>query len=126
MEEWKQNCSQREQYDDGSLGQCRDPEGQVLIEEAPSETFVLIGISRDAEIDLGRSRKLTSLLEKPLFAVNFACGIYQQVDQRGVETMPCCEHLFGTNEIDFSLRNVVRQVDYAGQRQFGDKTSRRW
>ena len=123
MEERKQNCSQREQYDDGPLGQCRDPEGKVLIEEAPPETFVLIGISRDAKIDLGRSRKLASLLEKPLFAVNFARGIHQQVDQRGVETIAGCKHFFGADERDFFLRNVLRQVDHARwQCQFGDKT----
>jgi len=80
MEERKQNCGKREQYDDGSLNQCREPEGQILIEDAPSKTLVLIRISRDAEIDLGRSRKLASLLEKSLFAMNFGCGIYQQVD----------------------------------------------
>jgi hypothetical protein len=75
VEEREQNCSQREQYDDDPLGERRDPEGQILIQEASPKTFVLIGISRDAEIDLGRSRKLTSRLEKPLFAVNFSCGI---------------------------------------------------
>jgi hypothetical protein len=104
MEERKQNCSQRDQYDDGPLGQCRDPEGKVLIEEAPPETFVLIGISRDAEINLGRSRELASLLEKPLFAMNLPCGIYQQVSKRGMETIAGCKHLFGANELDFSLR----------------------
>jgi len=108
MEERKQNCGKREQYDDGSLNQCREPEGQILIEDAPSETLVLIRISRDAEIDLGRSRKLTGLLEKSLSSVNFGRSIYQQVDQRGVETTASCKHLFGTNEFDFSRRDVVR------------------
>jgi hypothetical protein len=123
MEERKQNGSQREQYNDRSLGQCRDPERKVLIEEAPPEALMLIGISRDAQIDLGRSRKLSGLLEKPLFAMNFTCGVYQQVDQRGVETITGCKHRFGANEIDLSLRNVVRQVDHAGwQRQFADET----
>jgi hypothetical protein len=123
MEERKQNGSQRDQNNDRSLGQCRDPEGKVLIEETPPETLVLIGISRDTKIDLSRSRKLSSLLEKPLFAMNFACGVYQQVDQRGMETITGCKHLFGTNQIDLSLRNVVRKVDHAGwQRQFADKT----
>src|SRR6516164_2880915 len=122
VEEREQNCSQREQYDDGPLGQCRNPEGQMLIEEAPPKTLVLVGISRDAEIDLSRSRELTSLLEKTLFAVNLACGIHQQVDERGVETIAGCQHLFGANQVDFLLRNVVRQVDHAGRQcQSGDK-----
>jgi len=40
------------EYNDRSLGQCRDPERKVLIEEAPPEALMLIGISRDAQIDL--------------------------------------------------------------------------
>src|SRR6478609_4913057 len=123
MEERKQNGNQREQNNDRALGQCRDPEGKVLIEEAPPEALVLIGISRYAQIDLSRPRKLSSLLEKALFAVNFTCGVYQEVDQRGVETVTGCKHRFGANKIDFSLRNVVRQVDHAGwQCQFADET----
>ena len=60
------------------------------------EALVLIGISRNAQIDLCRSRKLSSLLETPLFAMNFACGVYQQVDQRGMETITGGKHRFGT------------------------------
>jgi hypothetical protein len=77
MEEREQNCGQREQYDDCTLGQCRNPKWQVLIKQAPPEASVLIGICRDPEIDLGRCREFTSFLEKTLFAVNLACGVYQ-------------------------------------------------
>lgn len=52
-----------------------------------AETLVLVGISRHAKVDPGRSRELAWLLEETLSVVNLMCGIYQQLDQRGVQAI---------------------------------------